>query len=199
MEGWREHPRHAHKMNQNFWYWDIEKVDSISYLGLLDQPLMYFKFSDKITDEETPTSIFLIGVKKRKRETESSFWTRFIKSSLSVIMQNDNKGLCREEQNTFSKNDYFYWGLNHRPHVFYSNTFITWKVLMERYLTWLLLVHQLTFGLDFPKINRAWPYMDLKSLRMTSNATLAQWGRYRVEHWTLVQSPAFIANNANFV
>ena len=51
-----------------------------------------------------------------------------------------------------SNKSYLQWGLNLGPLVFYSIAFLTeltWQVLIEGYLTSLLFVHQLTFGLGW--------------------------------------------------
>ena len=61
-----------------------------------------------------------------------------------------NKGLREGEQNKFSKNGYLHWGLNLGPLVIHSDAFLTHltpQVLIEGYLTSLLLLYQLTFGI----------------------------------------------------
>ena len=45
-----------------------------------------------------------------------------------------NKGLCKEEQNKFSKKCYLHYGLNLGPLVIHFDTFLTeltWQVLIE--------------------------------------------------------------------
>ena len=51
-------------------------------------------------------------------------------------------------------------------------------MLFEGYLTSLLLVHQLMFGLR-SLISRAWLYNDPKILSLKSNAKVAQSGRHK--------------------
>ena len=58
--------------------------------------------------------------------------------------------LHSEEQNNFSTKVTSQEGLNLGPPVIHTDahlTDLTWQVLIEGYLTSLLLVHQLTFGL----------------------------------------------------
>ena len=58
--------------------------------------------------------------------------------------------LHSEEQNNVSTKVTSQEGSNLRPSVIHSDAYltdITWQALIERYLTSLLLVHQLTFGL----------------------------------------------------
>ena len=65
---------------------------------------------------------------------------------LCIIVNVFNKDLHREEQNKGSKK----WRLNLVPLVFYSNAFVpelTWQTLIDRYLTSLQFVKQLTFPL----------------------------------------------------
>ena len=62
--------------------------------------------------------------------------------------------LLDEEQNNFSKKSYLQWGLNLGSLVIHSDVYLTeltWQVLIEGYLTSLLLVHLD----DLAKINTA--------------------------------------------